>query len=112
VEAQPLWGTADAIKAFRPGAGYVGLISTPSGIASNKITSAIAKQRSARLHRFQSAIQSRIMTVPPGHSQHPGWDMLMTGQRDKNSTKVWLCDDKETVISPQVLTRKYGEKDV
>jgi len=51
---------ADAIKAFRPIVDYVGRISRPSGIASDKITSAIATQRSKQLHRFQSAIQSRI----------------------------------------------------
>jgi hypothetical protein len=36
------------------------LIKSPSGSASAVIASAIAKQRSARLHLFQSEIQSRI----------------------------------------------------
>ena len=40
------------------------LINSPSGSASAVIASAIAKQRSARLHLFQSEIQSRIQRPP------------------------------------------------
>src|SRR5271169_5331912 len=77
---------------------------TPSGTTNDKTTSAIAKQRSARLHRFQSEIQSFIRPQPPGHTLSFG-RVYVTAQRVKNSTEVWPCDDKETVISPKVFTR-------
>jgi hypothetical protein len=37
-------------------------------MTNDKMTSATAKQRSARLHRFQSEIQSCIKPQPPGHT--------------------------------------------
>ena len=79
-------------------------INTPRGMTNDKMTSAIAKQRSARLHRFQSEIQSFIRPQPPGHTLSFG-GVYVTDQHEKNSTEVWPCDDKETVISPKVFTR-------
>jgi hypothetical protein len=51
------------------------------------MTSAIAKQRSARLHRFQSEIQSFIGPQPPGHTLSFG-GVYVTDQREKNSTEL------------------------
>lgn len=69
------------------------LINSPSGSASAVIASAIAKQRSARLHLFQSEIQSRIQRPPPPRS--PVFD-----GRGKNSTELCLGDDKRSVNLP------------
>ncbi len=79
-------------------------INTPSGMTNDKMTSAIAKQRSARLHRFQSEIQSFIRPQPPGHTLSFG-GVYVTDQHEKNSTEVWPWGDKENVISPKVFTR-------
>ena len=62
-------------------------ISRLSGMTSDKMTSAIAKQRSARLHRFQSEIQSCIRQCPPVYS-HPFGRVHVTDQREKNSTEL------------------------
>ena len=70
---------------------------TPSGIISATMTSATAKQRSARLHLFQSEIQSCILESP-GHPVRRG--VFITDEREKNSTEVWLCHDEEIVILP------------
>jgi hypothetical protein len=74
-------------------------ISKPSGITSDKMTSTIAKQRSARLHRFQSEIQSCMSRCPPV-TLAPSAEIYMTDQHEKISTEVWLYDDKGTVMSP------------
>jgi hypothetical protein len=71
----------------------------PSGITNDKMIIAIAKHRSARLHRFQSEIQSLILQCPPVTLDFSA-EIYMTRQREKNSTEVWRCGDKETVIAP------------
>lgn len=67
------------------------LIKSPSGSASAVIASAIAKQRSARLHLFQSEIQSRIQPHP-----RPPRSPLFDG-RGKNSAELCPSDDKRSV---------------
>jgi hypothetical protein len=73
------------------------LIISPSGITNVKTTSTIAKQRSARLQRFQSEIQSCMRERPP---VTPAGSSI-SGQHVKSSTEVWLDDDKEIVILPK-----------
>src|SRR5262249_10637066 len=82
---------------------YVPIIN-PSGMTSDKMTSTIAKQRSARLHLFQSEIQSR-MTGPPVTSPLLQ-SFHVTDQHEKNSTELWLLGDKQNVISPKIFTRR------
>ena len=54
------------------------LINSPRGSASAVIASAIAKQRSAWLHLFQSEIQSRIQRPPDlrGHLYSMGVEKI------------------------------------
>jgi hypothetical protein len=56
-------------------------------MTNDKMTSAIAKHRSARLQRFQSEIQSFIRPQPPGHTLSFG-GVYVTAQREKNSTEL------------------------
>jgi hypothetical protein len=62
-------------------------------MTSDKMTSTIAKQRSTRLHRFQSEIQSCMSQCPPVTLVLLA-EIYMTDQHEKNSTEVWLRDDK------------------
>src|SRR5262249_47771142 len=58
------------------------LINSPSGNASARMASTTAKQRSARLHLFQSEIQSRIQQPPP----NTGLSIIY--RRGENSTEL------------------------
>ena len=70
----------------------------PSGMTSDKTTSAIAKQRSARLHRFQSAIQSCTAVSPVLPK------FCLTERRGKISAELWLHGVKGSVNLPQIFT--------
>src|SRR5439155_6234624 len=58
------------------------LINNPSGKASARMASTTAKQRSARLHLFQSKIQSRIQQPPPNSGSS------IIDRRGENSTEL------------------------
>ena len=77
-------------------------IKKPSGIIKHKMISATAKQRSARLQRFQSEIQSCIDQSPVVPS--PSAQVVMPGLSEKNSTELWLSGDKGIVKLPQTFT--------
>ena len=78
-------------------------ISNPTGRANATMTSAIAKQRSAGLHFFQSEIKSRIYQPPAASNSS------ITDRRGQNSAELCLCRDKQTVNLPGTLSTTLGE---